>query len=718
LHPLDCFFAPKSVAVIGATDKPGSVGRAVMKNLRAFGGAVYPVNPKRPTVLGQPAFPRVADVPGKIDLAVIVTPAAAVPGIVRECAAAGVKGVVVISAGFKEAGADGAALERQILAEAQGAGMRIVGPNCLGVMAPHVGFNATFSGAAARPGNVAFLSQSGALGTAVLDWSLSENVGFSAFVSVGSMLDVGWGDLISHFGDDPATHSIVMYMETVGDARSFLAAARRVALTKPIILVKVGRTEAAAKAAASHTGALTGSDEVLDAAFRRVGVLRVGAIEELFDMAEVLSKQPRPRGPRLAIVTNAGGPGALATDRLIASGGELADLSPASRAALDQLLPPCWSHGNPIDVLGDADAAHFARAVEIAADDPGADGVLAVLTPQAMTDATLTARQVVASTARQGGKPILASWMGGSSVALGEVVLNAAGIPTFKYPDRAVSAFTNMWGYSAGLGALAEVPAPVAAGPADGGPGAQAGSIVAAARDAGRTLLTGHEAQQILAAYGLPVVETGVALSEDEAAAAAERIGFPVAVKLHSKTITHKTEVNGVHLDLRGADAVRQAWRRIERDVREKTGEGNFLGVVVQRMIAPGGYELILGSSVDPQFGPVLLFGAGGQLVEIFRDHALGLPPLTAGLARRLMAQTRIYTALRGIRGRRPVDLAALEQVLVRFSRLVAEQRWIREIEINPLLASSEQLLALDVRVVLQPPGTLEAQLPELAMEG
>ena len=718
MHSLDCFFSPNSVAVVGATEKPGSVGRAVLENLRGFGGMVYPVNPKYSCLLGRPAFPRVAAVPGKVDLAVIVTPAPAVPGIVRECAGAGVKGAIIISAGFKESGAAGAALERQILGEARSAGMRIIGPNCLGVMAPHTGLNATFAAGAARPGSVAFLSQSGALGTAVLDWSLSENVGFSAFVSVGSMLDVGWGDLISFLGDDPATQSIVMYMESVGDARSFLSAARRVTLTKPIIVVKVGRTEAAARAAASHTGALTGSDEVLDAAFRRAGVLRVGAIEELFDMAEVLAKQPRPRGPRLAIVTNAGGPGALATDRLVASGGELAEFSPASMAALDQILPPCWSHGNPLDVLGDADAARFARAVEIAACDPGTDGVLAILTPQAMTDATLTARQIVASAARSDGKPILASWMGGACVEHGEAVLNGAGIPTFKYPDRAVSAFTHMWGYSASVSALDEIPAPSPGAQASGGRRGQAGEIVAAARRAGRTLLTGHESQQILAAYDIPVVETRVALSEDDAVAAAELIGFPVAVKLHSETITHKTEVSGVRLDIRGADAVRQAWRTMREDVLGKAGEGSFLGVVVQRMIAPGGYELILGSSLDPQFGPVLLFGAGGQLVEIFRDHALGLPPLTSVLARRMMERTRIYAALKGIRGRRPVDLPALEEILVRFSRLVGEQRWIREIEINPLLASSGQLLALDARVVVQPPGMREEQLPTLAMEG
>jgi acetyltransferase len=717
LRSLDCFFSPNTIAVIGATEKPGSVGRSVLENLCGYGGVIHPVNPKHPCVLGRPAYPRVAAVPGKVDLAVIVTPAPTIPGIVRECADVGVKGAIIISAGFKEAGPAGAALESQILGEAQRVGMRIMGPNCLGLMAPHSGLNATFSAAMARPGSVAFLSQSGALGTAVIDWSLRENVGFSAFVSVGSMLDVGWGDLISHFGDDPTTHSIVMYMESVGDPSSFLSAARAVALTKPIIVVKAGRTEAAARAVASHTGALTGSDEVLDAAFRRAGVLRVGAIEELFDMAEVLAMQPRPCGPRLAIVTNAGGPGALATDRLVASGGELANLAPASIAALNQLLPPCWSHGNPIDVLGDADATRFMRAVEIAACDPGTDGVLAILTPQAMTDATVTAQKIVASSARATGKPILASWMGGARVDHGEVILKHAGIPTFKYPDRAVSAFNNMCRYSNNLNASDEALSPSLDCPSVVGGRERAENIITAVRRANRTLLTAHESQEVLAAYDIPIVETGFALNEDEAVAAAQRIGFPVAVKLHSETITHKTEVNGVRLNVGSTDAVREAWRTIKRDVLERTGNGHFIGVAVQRMIAPGGYELILGSSIDPQFGPVLLFGAGGQLVEIFRDHALELPPLNSILARRLMERTKICSALKGIRGRRPVDLSALERILVRFSRLVVEQRWITEIEINPLLASSIELLALDVRVVVHPSSMREEQLPMLAIE-
>jgi len=403
-NPLDALFAPKTIAIIGASEKPGSVGRTLAENLRAFEETTYLVNPNHKEVLGAKTFPDIVSLPEKVDLAVIATPAPTVPGLIRECAKAGVAGAVIISAGFKECGTTGAELERQILAEARRGRLRLIGPNCLGVMAPHARLNATFAEGIARPGNVAFISQSGALCAAVLDWSFRENVGFSAFVSVGSMLDVGWGDLITYFGDDPHTKSIVCYMESVGDARAFLSAAREVALTKPIIVLKVGHTEAAAKAAASHTGALTGSDAVLDAAFRRVGVLRVETIEELFDMAEVLAKQPRPHGPRLAMVTNAGGPGALATDALVFSGGQVANLSPATTEALSRFLPPHWSHGNPIDLLGDADAERYAKAVALAAKDPNTDGVLVVLTPQAMTDATTAEKRSVAENIIQAGR--------------------------------------------------------------------------------------------------------------------------------------------------------------------------------------------------------------------------------------------------------------------------------------------------------------------------
>jgi len=605
-------------------------------------------------------------------------------------------------------------LERQVLEEANKAGIRIVGPNCLGVMVPSAKLNATFAADMAKVGSVGFISQSGALCTAILDWSLKENVGFSAFVSLGSMLDVSWGDLIQHLGDDPDTKSIVIYMESIGDARAFLSAAREVALTKPIIVIKPGRTAAAAKAAASHTGSLTGSDEVLQAAFQRVGVLRVEAISELFDMAEVLAKQPRPKGPNLTIVTNAGGPGVLATDMLISSGAQLANLSPETMEAFNKILPPTWSHNNPVDIIGDAKPELYAKSLEIAAKDPNTDGMLVILTPQAMTDPTATA-ECLKSYAHTAGKPVIASWMGADMVAKGEDILNAAQIPTFKYPDRAAKSFYYMWRYSENLRQLYETPAM----PDDNNGDIdreKAAAIIAEVRKTGRTILTEFESKKLLASYGIPTVETHIALTESDAVKQAARLGFPVVLKLYSETITHKTDVGGVQLNLRTASAVRQAWKAIEAAVTKKVGKEHFLGVTVQPMIKLDGYEIIIGSSMDPQFGPVLLFGTGGQLVEVFKDRALGLPPLNATLARRMMERTKIFTALKGVRGRKATNIAALEQLLVRFSQLVVEQPWISELDINPLLVSAERIFALDARVVLHDPKTPENKLPRPAI--
>jgi acetyltransferase len=721
-HPLDVLFAPKSVAVIGATESRGKVGRTLLANLISspFGGTVFPVNPTRTSVLGVKAYPDLASIPDPVELAVIVTPAPTVPGLIEECVATGVKGAIIISAGFKETGAEGVALEAQVLETARRGRMRIVGPNCLGVMNPLNGFNATFAAGIARPGSVGFVSQSGALITAVLDWAEREQTGFSSVVSLGSMLDVGWGDVIYYLGDDPRTKSIVVYMETIGDARAFLSAAREVALTKPIIVIKPGRTEQAARAAASHTGSLTGSDDVLDAAFRRVGVLRVESIAELFGMAEVLAQQPRPKGPRLTIVTNAGGPGVIATDALIGGGAELAPLPDDTREALNGVLPAAWSHGNPIDILGDAPPERYRQAVEIAAANPESDGLLVVLTPQDMTDATGTAEQL-AGFRLPGGGPMLASWMGGPFVDAGTELLQKAGIPVFEYPDVAAKMFTYLWRSAADLRLLYETP--VLADPGgDGLDGVESAArqrvaeTIARARGERRTLLSEAESKDILAAYGVPVAETRVTESEDEAVAAAEAIGYPVVVKLFSRTITHKTDVGGVKLNLVDADAVREAYRSIRQSVTTAKGAEHFNGVTVQPMINYTGYELIVGSSIDPQFGPVLLFGTGGTMVEVIRDRALALPPLTTTLARRMIERTQIFKALTGVRGREPIDLAALEQLLVRFSRLVVEHPWISEIDINPLLASPERLIALDSRVVLHATDTPEAALPRPAI--
>ncbi len=714
--PLDVFFRPQNVAVIGATEDQAGVGRSLVSNLKqtSFGGTVYPVNPKHSTVLGLPCYPSIREIPAQIDLAVIATPARTVPGVIHECAAAGVEGAIIISAGFKEIGERGAALEREVLAEARtgkARNMRIVGPNCLGIMSPHYGLNATFASSMARPGHLGFISQSGALCTAILDWSQREMVGFSAFVSVGSMLDVGWADLIQYLGDDPKTHSIVIYMESVGDARAFLSAAREVALSKPIIVIKPGRTAAAAKAAASHTGALTGQDEVLDAAFRRCGVVRVNTIAELFYLSEALDKQPRPKGPRLTIVTNAGGPAVLATDALLGAGGQLGELAPGTIEQLNGFLPRHWSHQNPIDMIGDANAERYAKTVDVAVKDPATDGLLVILAPTGLADPAAIAEELTRY-AKVPGKPVIASWMGGRDIAKAEAMLNQAGIPTYGYPDAAARIFQLMWSYSANLKALYETPE--AFEPEETASRAKAAELIDRVRAKGRTLLTEAESKSLLSIYGIPTVATEIATTADQAVDAAARIGYPVVLKLHSETITHKTDVGGVQLNLLSEAAVRTAYQSIQESVTRAAGAEHFLGVTVQPMVRPEGYELILGSSIDSQFGPVLLFGSGGQLVEVYKDRAIGLPPLNTTLARLLMERTKIFSALGGVRGRKPVNLVELEKLLVRFSYLVTEQRWIKEIDINPLLASSEGLLALDARVVLYSADVLDPPSPAI----
>ena len=714
---LDSFFRPNSVALIGATDREGSVGRTVLINLTdgKFPGKVYAVNPHRSEVLGLRCHANIAAVPEQVDLAIVVTPAPSVPGIIGECVDAGARSAIVISAGFKERGAEGVQLERQIQAEMRRGSLRLLGPNCLGMMNPACGLNATFARDIARRGNVAFLSQSGALLTAILDWSLEEEVGFSAIVSTGSMLDVGWGDLISFFGDDTETQSILLYMESIGDARGFLSAAREVALRKPVIVIKAGRSDAAAHAASSHTGALTGSDAVFDAAFRRCGVLRVQNISDLFYMAEVLSKQPRPSGPRLTIVTNAGGPGVLATDALIATGGKLAPMSQASMDALNKILPPHWSHNNPVDILGDAEPERFSETIKIALENPDSDGLLVILAPQGMTDPARVAERLKPF-AKSKYKPLLASWMGGKGVAEGEAILNNVGIPTFAYPDTAARAFNYMWRYSYNIRGLYETPVATDQPEAGEPTRRKVEEILRRVANSGRTLLTEIESKELLTLYGIPTAPTYLARSPEEAVAAAQKLSFPVVLKVHSETITHKTDVGGVQLNLENEDAVRIAFHAIQSSVTVKVGAGAFLGVTVQPMVRLEGYELILGSSVDPQFGPVILFGSGGQLVEVYRDRALALPPLNTTLAQRLMEQTRIFEALRGVRGRAAVNIELLGQMLVRFSCLVVEQRRIKEVDINPLLASPSGILTLDARIVVYPREVADQDLPRSAI--
>lgn len=717
-QPLDAVFYPKSVAVIGAKDSIGSVGCTIMGNLIAgsFGGRVYPVNPKRPSVFGLTSYASVRDIPEQVDLAIIVTPAATVPGIVAECVDAKVRSAIIISAGFKELGDSGLALEQEILKQAKKGRMPIIGPNCLGVMNPVYGLNATFAKGMALPGNLAFISQSGAMCTAVLDWSLQAGVGFSSFVSIGSMADIAWGDLIDYLGGDPKTQSILIYMETIGDPRAFISAAREIALEKPIIVIKGGRSPAAAQAAASHTGSLAGSDEVFDCALERAGVLRVNSIADLFSMASLLAKQPRPHGPRLAIMTNAGGPAVLATDATVLNGAELAKLKPESLETLNTFLPSAWSHSNPVDILGDASPERYQKTVEALAKDEGNDGILVILSPQDMTDATGIAESLRPFAHMK--KPLLASWMGGSSVWKGIEILNQANIPTFEYPDDAAKAFATMWRYSRELHSLYEiVDRPKAAIDEDAKSQEHVHALLKSIRLSGRTLLDEFEAKQVLSLYGIPVVQTIIAKTAEEAAVAAERLHFPVVVKLYSQTITHKSDVGGVKLNLTSGSEVRQAFDAIRLSVERLVGIEHFQGVTVQPMVNRSeGYEIIIGSSIDEQFGPVILFGTGGQLVEVYKDRALALPPLNSNLASLLMQKTKIYEALLGVRGRKGANLPVLEQILVRFSLLIAENPWIKECDINPLLVSSDQIIALDARIVLHGLDVPDERLPKLSI--
>jgi acetyltransferase len=710
--PLASIFTPKTIAVVGATEKPSSVGRTVLRNLleQPSGATIFPVNPSRGNVLGVRCYPNVAAIGEKIDLAVVITPAETVPGVLQECTKAGAGGAIVISAGFGEVGAEGREREKRVKQVLAGSHLRVIGPNCLGVMNPRTGLNATFAQSGALPGNLAFLSQSGALCTAILDWSRRENVGFSGFVSVGAMLDVGWGDLIYHYGEDPYTTSILIYMESIGDARSFLSAASEVALKKPIIVIKPGRTEAARKAAASHTGAITGSDEIFEAAFRRCGILRVANIAELFDMAEVLGKQPRPQGPRLAIVTNAGGAGVLATDALLSNGGQLAQLSTDTKEALNKFLPEAWSHGNPVDTLGDAAPDTYIKTLEIVSHDPGCDAVLSVLAPQGMTEPEKSAA-LLGKAAQAITKPLLASWMGGSRMQLASNALNEAKIPTFDYPDAAARSFAYMWRYSFNLQALYETP--VFTGGLAENASKVAKQLVATDPVSQRTILTEYESKQLLAAYKIPVTATRLARSADQAIAVAESIGYPVVLKLHSEKVTHKSDKGGVKLRLENPAAVHNAYMEIERSF---SSDGAFQGVTVQPMVANTGYELIVGSSTDPQFGPVLVFGLGGQWVETMQDRCHALPPLTTTLARRMMENTRIYQALKGIRGKKSVDMEKLEELLVHFSQLVIDNPRIADIEINPLLAGPDVLMALDARIILHPATVPDSELPRPAI--
>ena len=710
---LDKLFQPRRIAVIGATNRPASVGQTVLHNLMSggFSGPIFPVNPKHKTIEKMTCYPKVGELPEVPDMALICTPASTVPQIVRECGEAGILGLVILSAGFRETGKEGQALETAIRHEAAVFdGLRIIGPNCLGIIVPHANLNASFAASTPAKGSVSFISQSGALCTSVLDWARQEEIGFSHFVSIGNALDVGFGDLIDYFAMDPWTQSIILYMESISNPREFMSAARAFTRQKPLIAYKAGRFAASAQAAASHTGAMAGVDAVYDAALNRAGVVRITEVGDMFDCVELLAKHKISKGPRLAIVTNAGGPGVIATDALLARSGVLAQPSQETLDKLNGQLPAAWSHGNPIDVLGDATPQRYAMALETVLVDKGVDAVLLIFTPQAMSSPTETAREVI-KVARKSHKPVFASWMGGLAVQKGNGLFNQAEIPTYQMPEQAIRAFMYLVSYSRNREILYETPRNIPVEfPLDRG---KLRPVFNTILSSGRDLLSESMAKALLEAYEIPITKPFAAHSIDDAVCLANRIGYPVAMKLMSPQITHKTDVGGVMLDLANDQAVATAFEQIMTTVKDRRPDVQIEGVTVQKMVSePVSYELIVGAKRDPVFGTVLLVGAGGITTELYGDRALGLPPLNERLARHMLESLKSWPLLTGYRGKPGVDVERLIEILMRFSYLVADYPEIMELDVNPLLVTRENAIALDARIVLDHAALLKPPRP------
>lgn len=701
-HYLTSLFAPRSVAVIGATDRPDAVGQIVFANMLASGyqGQLYPIHPKSAEVQGRKAYASIAQIAEPVELVVIATPPQTVPDIIEECGKHGVKAAVVITAGFGEAGSAGQALERKLLENARHYGIRLVGPNCLGVMRPSIGLNATFNKGSANAGNLAFVSQSGALCTAILDWAQSNDVGFSSVVSMGSSADVDFGEILDYLVTDQQTHSILLYIEGIRNARSFMSSIRAAARAKPVILVKVGRHAAGSRAAMSHTASLVGSDDVFDAACRRAGVVRVQTITQLFSAAKALSCGFHPTGNRLCIVTNGGGPGVMATDRAADLGLEMATLSEATIARLNEVLPASWSHGNPVDIIGDAQADRYHHAVQACLEDPNVDGVLTILTPQAMTK-PLEAAEAVIALAGQYSKPLLTCWMGEGQVSSSRDAFSRAKRPQFRTPEPAVEVFSHLSAYHRNQQLLMQVPGPLSHHLEPDVTGARL--IIEGALLDRRKVLNEMESKALLSAFHIPVAQTMVAHSPGEALLLAEQLGFPVAMKINSRDITHKTDAGGVMLNLANAAAVRAAYHQMMENVPRNRPEAHLDGVSIEPMVVkPNGRELMVGVTSDPVFGPVIVFGAGGTTVEVMGDRAVALPPLNTFLVKDLIKGTHVSKMLGAFRHMPPAQMEALESVLLRVSEMACELPMLKEMDINPLIVDEHGALAADARVVVE----------------
>jgi acetyltransferase len=698
IRNLEYLFRPRSIAVFGATDRPGSVGATVIRNVLAggFTGPIYAVNPRHAEVAGRPSFHDVASLPTAPDLAVIATPPAAVPDLISELGARGTRAAIVLTAGLAQInGPDGRSLSTAMLEASRPRLLRILGPNCVGLLVPGLGINASFAHTAALPGRLAFVSQSGGLTTAALDWARSRNIGFSHFISVGEAADIDFGDLLDWLASDRDTDAILLYIESIRSARKFMSAARAAARNKPVLVVKAGRVPDGARAAASHTGALAGADDVFDAAIRRAGMLRIDTVLELFDAVETLARARSIRGDRLAIMTNGGGPGVMATDALMQRGGKLAVLSDATIARLDRALPSTWSHGNPVDIIGDAPVERYVETLAALTADPGIDAVLFMHAPSAIVPAA----EIAAACAPHAmGNPVLSCWLGGALVEPARAAFEAAGIPTYATPEQAVAAMMQLVNYRRNQDALMQTPPSTAPGATVDADTARA--LIRGALAQQRDLLTEIEAKQVLSAYGIPIVKTVLAKNSVEAAKVAAEIGFPVALKIVSPQVTHKSDVGGVALGLVDADEVRRTAKAMARRVRKRVTGAEITGFSVQAMVRrPQAYETIVGATVDPVFGPVILFGHGGTAVEVIGDRAVALPPLNLALADDLVSRTRIARLLDGYRDRPPSDRHALSQALMQVSQLVSDMPEIVELDINPLLIDEKGVIALDARI-------------------
>jgi len=698
---LDKIFKPKSIAVIGASNKEGSPGYRIFRNLIGSGyeGVVYPVNPNKESIQGVQAYPSINDLPKIVDLAIVATPSKAVVDVVERCGKKGIKGILIISAGFKEIGVKGKALEKKLWEVKEKYGLRIVGPNCVGFILPYLNLNATFAGSMPEEGNIALLSQSGAVCGAILDWAAAAKVGFSSFVSVGSMLDVDFGDLIDYFGMDIHTRSIVLYAESITNAKKFMSAARGFARSKPIIVIKSGRFKEGAKAASSHTGAMAGEDYIYDAAFKRAGIVRVKEIADLFNCSSILAKQPRPTGPNIAIITNAGGPGVLATDAIIEKGGKLAELSPETMEKLNGFLPPHWSKANPIDIIGDGDEDRYQKTIETCLEDGNIDGLLIICVPQVVANPKKLADRII-DLSKKSVKPILVSFPGEESVHYAKQLLNRNNVPAYSTPEEAVEAYTYLYRYARNLELLYETPEERDIKPSPENQ-TKLKAIINNALNENRTILSEMEAKEFIEFYGIKSTNPVIAKNEDEAVRTAKKIGYPVVIKIHSPDITHKSDSGGVALNLQCEEALRDAFKTMMKTVKEKIPDAKIEGVAVQKMIKNEGPEFILGSKKDPVFGSIILFGMGGVFTELFKDRAIGFPPLNQVLSQRILEQTKAYKILKGFRNIPPVNMTKIEETMINFSQLIEDHPEIQEIDINPLIASGDDVVAVDARMVI-----------------